>query len=247
MEDIKTHPIEINAVADPTGERADILNTATDQQTLFQGSASRPWSSDPSRQLRQLPRRQFQFGPPLCDGYAPESTAPAQAPRQRREWQTPGSATGLRPSSHSPDAKKISKADAPVRREIERELAEVRAAWQTYRSTHDRDAVYLYLEAVFALVIRWQRQQCAMKNSRAALHLKPRAPKMKPEAFARVIFCTCDPCVADAKTRSKWSRVLRFAKKAKPADQRLIDFIKSNGGINACARMFARKSTDRGN
>ena len=58
---------------------------------------------------------------------------------------------------------------------------------------------------------------------------------MKPEPFARVIFCTCDPDVADAKTRSKWSRVLRFARKAKSADQTLTEFIKSNGGINACA------------
>jgi len=42
--------------------------------------------------------------------------------------------------------------------------------------------------------------------------------------------------IADAKTRSKWSRVLRYARKAKPADQRLTDFIKSQGGLNACAR-----------
>ena len=55
---------------DPTGERADIPNTAADQQTSFQESAIRPWSSDPSRQLRQLPLRQFQFGPALADGYA---------------------------------------------------------------------------------------------------------------------------------------------------------------------------------
>jgi hypothetical protein len=40
--------------------------------------------------------------------------------------------------------------------------------------------------------------------------------------------------------RSKWSRVLRYARKAKPAGQRLIDFIKSKGGLNECARKFAR-------
>ena len=120
----------------------------------------------------------------------------------------------------------------------------MRAAWQRYRSIHDRDAVYLYFEAVFALVTRWQRQQCAMKNSRAALRLRPHAPKMKPEAFARVIFCTSDPNVADAKTRSKWSRVLQFARKAKPANQTLTEFVKLNGGINACAQMFAGRSEE---
>jgi hypothetical protein len=67
---------------------------------------------------------------------------------------------------------------------------------------------------------------------------------MKPEPFGIVIFCTVDPEVADAKTRSKWSRVLRYARKAKPASQRLTDFIKSNGGLNECARRFARDSRD---
>jgi hypothetical protein len=52
--------------------------------------------------------------------------------------------------------------------------------------------------------------------------------------------CTCDPDVADAKTRSKWSRVLRYARKERPANQGLTDFIKSNGGLNECARRFAR-------
>ena len=65
---------------------------------------------------------------------------------------------------------------------------------------------------------------------------------MKPEPFGIVIFCTADPKIADAKTRSKWSRVLRYAaRKAKPAGQRLTDFIKSNGGINECARQVCPK------
>ena len=104
--------------------------------------------------------------------------------------------------------------------------------------------MYFYLEAVFAVVTHWQQLNCAMKNSRAALRLQHDAPQMKPEPFGIVIFCTADLDVADAKTRSKWSRVLRYARKAKPGDRRLTDFIKSNGGINECARRFARKSAD---
>ena len=57
-----------------------------------------------------------------------------------------------------------------------------------------------------------------------------------------MIFCTSDPEIADAKTRSKWSRVLRYARKAKPGSQRLTEFIKSNGGLNECARKFARNT-----
>jgi hypothetical protein len=123
---------------------------------------------------------------------------------------------------------------------VEAELAEVRNAWATYRSTNGRDAIYIYLTAVFRLVMRWRRLNCAVKNSRAALRLRSHPPQMKPEPFAIVIFCTSDSNIADAKTRSKWSRVLRYTARAKPAGQRLTDFVKSNGGLNECASKFAR-------
>ena len=125
---------------------------------------------------------------------------------------------------------------------IEAELAEVRRAWARYRSTNGRDAVYIYLTSVFRLVTRWRRLNCAVKNSRAALRLQPDGPEIKPEPFGILIFCTSDPKIVDAKTRSKWSRVLRYAARAKPPGQRLIDFVRSNGGINECARKFARKA-----
>ena len=67
---------------------------------------------------------------------------------------------------------------------------------------------------------------------------------MKPEPFGIVIFCSSDPNVADAKTRSKWSRVLRYARKTKPTGQRLADFIKSNGGLNEW-RASSRKAGSR--
>jgi hypothetical protein len=127
---------------------------------------------------------------------------------------------------------------------IEAELAELRKAFRIYRSTNSRRAVYIFLSRVFAVVTRWQRLDCALKNARAALRLKTDAPQMKPEPFAIVILCTADPEVVDAKTRSKWSRVLRYAQTAKPGNQRLTDFVKSNGGLNECARRFARRWND---
>ncbi len=109
-----------------------------------------------------------------------------------------------------------------------------------YRSSHDRDAVYIYLASVFDIVMRWRRLNCALNKARAALRLRPNPPRMKPEPFGIVIFCTADAKIVDAKTRSKWSRVLRYAASAKPPGQRLTDFIKSKGGLNECARRFAR-------
>jgi hypothetical protein len=66
---------------------------------------------------------------------------------------------------------------------VEAEMAEVRNAWVTYRSTNSRDAIYIYLPAVFRVVTRWQRLNCAVKNSRTALRLQAGAPQMMPEPF----------------------------------------------------------------
>jgi hypothetical protein len=145
-----------------------------------------------------------------------------------------------RPVDPSSDHSGNTPSASPPTKSLEIELAEMGRAWREYRSINDRDAVYIYLASVFGLVMRWRLLDCALKKSRAALRLRPNPPQMKPEAFSIMIFCTADPNVVDAKTRSKWSRVLRYAARAKPAGQRLTDFIKSNGGLNECARKFAR-------
>jgi hypothetical protein len=61
-----------------------------------------------------------------------------------------------------------------------------------------------------------------------------------PDRFVVTPRIVCLPFCPERTYRSKWSRVLRYARKAKPAGQRLIDFIKSKGGLNECARKFAR-------
>ena len=67
---------------------------------------------------------------------------------------------------------------------IEAELADVRRAWERYRSTNGRNADLHLSDARFLrLVTRWRRLNCAVKNSRAALRLQTDAPQMKPEPF----------------------------------------------------------------
>jgi hypothetical protein len=144
------------------------------------------------------------------------------------------------PSPYSSAAKSIAKSGLPTKSPFELELAEVNRAWRRYRSIKDRDAVYIYLASVFGIVMRWRQLNCALKKSRMALHLKLNPPQMKAEPFGIVIFCTSEPEIVDAKTRSKWSRVLRYARKTKPPEMRLMEFIKSYGGLNACARLLAR-------
>ena len=118
------------------------------------------------------------------------------------------------------------------------ELAVARSAWNEYQSTRRRDAVYPYLSAVFEIVGHWKTQHHAKVKSQQALATtkEPGAIRIC-EPFAVVIFCTSDPCKVEAKTRSKWSRALRYAERFKPGTQDLAQFIKRKGGINECAAL----------
>ena len=119
---------------------------------------------------------------------------------------------------------------------IEAELAEVRSAWARYRSTNSRDAVYIYLASVFAVVTRWRRLNCAVKNSRAALRLQAGAAADEARAIRnRDILHGRSERSRTPRPEANGPACCGMQLGAKPAGQRLTDFIKSNGGINECA------------
>jgi hypothetical protein len=60
------------------------------------------------------------------------------------------------------------------------------------------------------------------------------------EPFAAVILCTADPKKVDKRTRSKWSRVMRYAAEYKTNAELLAAFVQRKGGINKCAERFTR-------
>ena len=53
-----------------------------------------------------------------------------------------------------------------------------------------------------------------------------------------VILCTADRQKVDKRTRSKWSRVLRYAAEYKTNAEPLAAFVQRKGGINKCAARF---------
>ena len=110
-----------------------------------------------------------------------------------------------------------------------------------YQSTHARDAVYGYLSLVFETVMAWTLEGMAVNRAYRALRLRGYSSVREPEPFAAVILCTADRDKVDDRTRSKWSRVLRYAAEFKDLDEPLRDFIKRKGGINKCASRFARR------
>jgi hypothetical protein len=65
------------------------------------------------------------------------------------------------------------------------------------------------------------------------------------EPFAAIILCTADPAKVDKRTRSKWSRALRYAAEYKPVAEPLAAFVQRKGGINKCAARFTRVAKAR--
>src|SRR5258706_15761126 len=107
---------------------------------------------------------------------------------------------------------------------------EERIAWQECQSSRDRNAIYGYLSAVFDLVAWWAAEDRAISRAR----------------FAAVILCTADRQKVDKRTRSKWSRVLRYSAEYKPVAEPLAAFVQRKGGINECAARFAQCFGRRG-
>jgi hypothetical protein len=115
----------------------------------------------------------------------------------------------------------------------------VRNAWEDCQVCRDRNAIYSYLSAVFDLVIWWTAEDRAIDRARWALRLC-RLDLPNDEPFAAIIRCTSDPGKVDKRTRSKWSRLLRYSAEYKSHSESLAAFIRRKGGINECAERFTR-------
>jgi hypothetical protein len=125
---------------------------------------------------------------------------------------------------------------AALRQDLER----LRNAWEDCQATRDRNAIYAYLTAVYGLVAWWAAEGRDLDRARRALRLQRLKVSDREDPFAAIIRCTADPAKADKRTRSKWSRALRYAAAYKADSERLDQFISRKGGINACAARFTR-------
>jgi hypothetical protein len=123
---------------------------------------------------------------------------------------------------------------------LRQDLTRVRLAWEACQASRDRNAIYGYLSAVFDLVMWWKAEDRAVSRAHQALRLQGLDLPTTDEPFAMVILCTADPGKVDKRTRSKWSRVLRYAAEYKTNAEPLAAFVQRKGGINACASRFTR-------
>jgi hypothetical protein len=132
--------------------------------------------------------------------------------------------------------------DVPYTTQALREdLRRVRNAWEDCQASRDRNAIYGYLSAVFDLVMWWAAENRAVRRACRALRLQNLGASHHDEPFAGIILVTSDPAKLDKRTRSKWSRALRYAMEYKPSSEPLDQFVKRKGGINECAERFSER------
>jgi hypothetical protein len=139
------------------------------------------------------------------------------------------------PSNRSPK-QAIPYSSAALRQDLDR----VRYAWDDAQSSRGRNAIYGYLSAVYGLVDWWAAEGREIDRARRALRSRRLEVSKLEDPFADIIRCTADPAKADKRTRSKWSRVMRYAAAYKPVSEPLDRFVRRKGGINACAARFSR-------
>ena len=95
------------------------------------------------------------------------------------------------------------------------------------------------LTAVYALVTWWAAEGQDSARAEHAVRLSGLDMASREDPFAAVIRCTAEAAKADKRTRSKWSRLMRYAAEHKPNSEPLDRFVKRKGGINKCVARFS--------
>ena len=174
--------------------------------------------------------------------------ASAEIGKRLRLSASPARQTGRRATTAS--AAKAMPAMRPIRRSgqdlrgntskgrLRQWLERVQGAWQDFQANRARDAIYDYLEAVFAIVMHFKVRRHTKRLLRHAFKLANLRSDNDADLFTAIIRCTCGDG-ADNKMISKWARALRYAVRRKPPAKPLRAFMKDAGGINECAAGYA--------
>ncbi len=123
---------------------------------------------------------------------------------------------------------------------LREDLGRVRNAWSRSQRRRRRDAIYTYLSAVYDLVTWWAAEGRDLERARRALRSRLLDVPEREDPFAAVIRCTADPVRVDMRTRSKWSRVMRYATAIKDQEEPFQQFVQRKGGINRCASRYTQ-------
>jgi hypothetical protein len=123
---------------------------------------------------------------------------------------------------------------------LRRDRDRIRGVWAECQCRRQRDAIYEYLSAVYDLVTWWAAEGRDVERAHRAVWSRRMEIFEREDPFAAIIRCTADPARVDKRTRSKWSRVMRYAAAIKDLAEPFQQFVKRKDGINECASRYTR-------
>jgi hypothetical protein len=100
----------------------------------------------------------------------------------------------------------------------------------------NRFAFYDYLAAVFELYVQLRRRNQAKPSARRIAKLLGLRNQKRSHCIRVLIDATS---TADLKTRSRWTRALKYAWRERKTWKDLGSFLRENGGPAGCADQFA--------
>jgi hypothetical protein len=103
-------------------------------------------------------------------------------------------------------------------------------------ANRSRFAFYDYLAAVFELYVQLRRRNQAKSLARRIAKLFSLRKQKRSHCIRVIIDATS---TADLKTRSRWTRALKYAWRERKTWKDLGSFLRENGGPAGCASQFA--------
>ena len=120
--------------------------------------------------------------------------------------------------------------------QLRRIITDLKSLERTCFASRSRFAFYDYLAAVFELYVRLRRRNEAKPSARRIAKLFGLRKQARTHPIRSIIDATS---TADIKTRSRWSRALRYAWRERKTWTDLGSFLRENGGPAGCADQFA--------
>jgi hypothetical protein len=121
-------------------------------------------------------------------------------------------------------------------RQLRKTIEDLRGLERKCFDARSRFAFYDYLAAVFELYVQLRRRNEAKPTARRIAKLFELRKQDRTHPIRIIISATS---TADIKTRSRWSRALRYAWHERKTWTDLGSFLRENGGPAGCADQFA--------
>ncbi len=121
-------------------------------------------------------------------------------------------------------------------RQLRQTIDDLRRLERKCFASRSRFAFYDYLAAVFELYVQLRRTKQAKKAARLIAKMFELRTQKRTHLIRVIIDATS---TADNKTKSRWTRALRYAWRERKAWTDLKSFLRENGGPAGCAEQFA--------